>query len=598
MKKFTTLIASLFLVAGGLLAQRVVVNSPSEIAGIYEYGPAGDGATAWGADLTTDVWTGDAEFIDDGTALPTEGCSAAVNDLTGKVALIDRGSCNFSLKALNAQDAGAIAAIIFNNQPGAGVIVLGGGDFAGDVTIPVVMLSYEDGQTIRNALMDGAVNISIGNIRFDNDLSIDATSVIYAPFGTIPASQLGDTTFVVNPGAVITNPGLLSASGVTATATIGYTPLEGGASTEVYNESASLSESLDSDSTSSLVVLPSFQPASGIGVYTLDYAISADTPDDAPADNTLSSTFTLSENLYSKASWDPATGNPRITNAYTISGGADIEFLTVLEIPNSDGIVIDSVVFYVSTALETLAGIPVEAYLYEWDDLSGEGSMSNDEISILGIAPYVFGDDETLDEATLRLPFLDFLTLEEARIPVEEGKRYVVGVRYRGTELVYFGFDETYDYTQYLNYKAADGTLTDVDYGYLGINAWIDEIFPDVEAAFLFSGNRNAVATGVIIGDLTSSTEEVVGEDVFKMNLFPNPTTELLNVTIDFQEQTSFVEYRITDAAGRLLFTNRDNDVFGQEQASFNVKALPNGQYFLTIRTEQGIQASPFMVKH
>jgi subtilisin family serine protease len=59
----------------------------------------------------------DVDAIDgEGTGLlcSTEG----VGDLTGKIALIQRGTCSFYIKINNAEALGADAAIIFNNQPG------------------------------------------------------------------------------------------------------------------------------------------------------------------------------------------------------------------------------------------------------------------------------------------------------------------------------------------------------------------------------------------------------------------------------------------------------------------------------------------------
>jgi hypothetical protein len=55
------------------------------------------------------------------------------------------------------------------------------------------------------------------------------------------------------------------------------------------------------------------------------------------------------------------------------------------------------------------------------------------------------------------------------------------------------------------------------------------------------------------------------------------------------------VEYNITTASGQVLLRQRDSSVGEREQAEFNVEALPAGQYFLTIRTEQGVQAKPFV---
>ncbi len=62
-------------------------------------------------------------------------------DLTGKIALICRGSINFDAKAENAANAGAIAAIIYDNVDGAlGSIGLQ------KYTIPTIMISKHDGE--------------------------------------------------------------------------------------------------------------------------------------------------------------------------------------------------------------------------------------------------------------------------------------------------------------------------------------------------------------------------------------------------------------------------------------------------------------------
>ncbi|MCR9052478.1 MAG: T9SS type A sorting domain-containing protein [bacterium] len=81
------------------------------------------------------------------------------------------------------------------------------------------------------------------------------------------------------------------------------------------------------------------------------------------------------------------------------------------------------------------------------------------------------------------------------------------------------------------------------------------------------------------------------------MDIFPNPTAEKLTTNLTFKESTSFVEYNITSANGQVLLRQRDSSVGEREQAEFNVEALPAGQYFLMIRTEQGIQTMPFVKK-
>ena len=62
-------------------------------------------------------------------------------DLTGKVAVCSRGETNFSAKAQNAFDAGAIAVLVYNNQPG--TINMDLSDYTG--TAPCVSITQADG---------------------------------------------------------------------------------------------------------------------------------------------------------------------------------------------------------------------------------------------------------------------------------------------------------------------------------------------------------------------------------------------------------------------------------------------------------------------
>ncbi|MDU0333153.1 S8 family serine peptidase [Paenibacillus sp. 3LSP] len=72
-------------------------------------------------------------------------------DLTGKIAFIKRGDISFAEKALNAQGAGAAAAIVFNNAPEA----LESGTLGdADVQIPVYALSGAYGNRILDALKE------------------------------------------------------------------------------------------------------------------------------------------------------------------------------------------------------------------------------------------------------------------------------------------------------------------------------------------------------------------------------------------------------------------------------------------------------------
>jgi len=85
----------------------------------------------------------------------TDGCTALTNPaaVVGRIALLDRGNCPFVMKAKNAQNAGAIAAIIDDNVVASSPNQLGGSDPS--INIPVVSVTKNDGDTLRGQIPNG-----------------------------------------------------------------------------------------------------------------------------------------------------------------------------------------------------------------------------------------------------------------------------------------------------------------------------------------------------------------------------------------------------------------------------------------------------------
>jgi len=115
----------------------LTVKTPLVVAGIYETSTA-----TFGPEVGDEPISGAVEIVSDGSFNPTLGCEALGNDLTGKIALVDRGECFFSEKAFNAQEAGAIGVIVCNYEGGALVNMSAGTE--DPITIPVVMINYGD----------------------------------------------------------------------------------------------------------------------------------------------------------------------------------------------------------------------------------------------------------------------------------------------------------------------------------------------------------------------------------------------------------------------------------------------------------------------
>lgn len=110
----------------------------------------------WGSNVSNGYIYGNLVLVNDGGANPDEGCGTLTNAaaVSGNIAVAVRGTCDFSAKAINAQNAGAIALLLINNQ-GTAPASLGAGTGSGSVTIPVVMISQAQGAGLLSTLSAG-----------------------------------------------------------------------------------------------------------------------------------------------------------------------------------------------------------------------------------------------------------------------------------------------------------------------------------------------------------------------------------------------------------------------------------------------------------
>jgi len=94
-----------------------------------------------------------------GTVASTaDACTTlAAGSLTGRVVLIRRGTCSFYVKSFNAQTAGAIGVVLYNNVAGRVSPTVAG---APPITIPVVAISDVEGALIDGRLAAGPVNMT------------------------------------------------------------------------------------------------------------------------------------------------------------------------------------------------------------------------------------------------------------------------------------------------------------------------------------------------------------------------------------------------------------------------------------------------------
>jgi len=94
-------------------------------------------------------------LANDGSGMnQNDACQNLQNNVTGKIALIERGNCTFESKVQRAQQAGAAGVLIFNNNNN-GLPSMADDPNINGITIPSLGITQADGNTLKNALNGG-----------------------------------------------------------------------------------------------------------------------------------------------------------------------------------------------------------------------------------------------------------------------------------------------------------------------------------------------------------------------------------------------------------------------------------------------------------
>lgn len=566
-------------------AQVIVAGvSPSNIVGNYPNAWA-DPAGGWGTPnfLIPGTYIQDTLMLanDGSEGLNAQGnpvsaaaCNPLINNLSGKIAVIYRGDgttnttsggCEFGLKALNAQNAGAIGVIIINREPG--VITPGAGASGATVTIPVVMLSNTDGAILVQAMANGPVEVFIGNKTglFENDVRLSSGAALAPKQGFVPAllAQNG-TEFNFSIGARIYNDGNLPQGNVSLRATV-TSP----AGSLVYDNSVSgmyldINDSIDV-APSEIVNLPDFSLATyPLGTYTLTYTASLDSLDDYASDNSISYTFTISESIYSAAKIDTATGLPSGKTFYRPSeNNQTFSICSVINNPNASRLAVEGLYFAATkgTAVpedSLMAGEEMNLTLYKWEDSFLDLNDANFGFTTLTemAQAYFYFTDESQEGEVVYGAFASPVVLED-------NQRYLACVQTVNINL-YMGHDNT-NYTWNTDY-------------------YLQPICPnESDGTWFAAGFGTDVPNAVGIKVMSSAGIGISEINTVNGSAYPNPTSDDLTISI---EGEGVANVTVTDISGRIAAKSVVSLVNGK--ANFNVSALEVGMYIFNVVLENG----------
>lgn len=540
-------------------------ESPVSIQGAYPmtYAPAG---ADWAAivDLLNpaNAVLDTLVLISDGTADDSLGCFASVNavDVAGKIAVVYRGLCQFGTKALNAQNAGAIAVVIINNVPG-GPVGMAAGDDGPSVTIPTVMIGDNSGAILVAEMANGPVEVFIGNKTgfYPNDLGLLNRSALRSKASAMPsllAQTNADYEFEV--GAWVYNFGFQDQTNVTlnATAEVG--------GNEVYNQT-SANIALLASGDSAYISLPDFSLGNYVqGYYNMSYNIASDSVDLYEFDNTFPVNFYINATDFSYATYNQALNVPNSSGGFrstaaTSSYSACIAFRD----PNASRVAATGLTFSSVTSAASglsLDGEPILITMFRYDDVFTDLNDAPNPIASyteLTSGEYFYPSDLQGEMVTG--------TFDNQIVLVDNQRYFFCATTYNAD--LFLGFDPNADYTlngnlylQPYSPIESDGTYNPIGFGF--------DAIPGMAVKFTDAA-------------LINLENEKLALD---MNVYPVPASN--QVTVDFKDnKVNFLE--VLNVAGQRVIAQDvntlDNSVF------VDVNGLENGVYMFKMHLENGM---------
>ena len=590
MKKILLLLTVL---SSGFMANSQVVFSgvsPVSIQGNYDFAWADPAGGDWSCPdfLVPGTFVEDTLMIvDDGTPglnlqgnpLSAEACNGPlINDLTGKIAVIYRNTCEFGYKALQAQDAGAVAAIIINREDE--IVQMGGGVEGLNVTIPCVFVTSLTGNQLVTEMSNGPVVVFLGSKvgAYVNDIGANSGQALVSPYGGANSLQYDG----FEPGIQVYNYGTNDQAAVSINAKID------GPSGTIYDETVGPVAIVSGDT---LAVFPGNTDAfpawnEGIGnyengEYTLTYTMDLGGTDDSDFDNILSSSFSITDGTtIGTLAVSPvdASGMP-VANTYPSNATTEYQGCVMIQEPNSSTMAVQGMYFipHTDTSVNDLAGSEIFGNAYQWDDgwvdlddpnydFAAATTNAFNALNIVTFGTHYPASNDDVDDVA----YIEFVT----PFLMVDNQRYLFCLQTFETATISFGYDNT------INYDGNEGIYR-------------QPVAPvHIDGQWYSGGWSGASAPALSLKTFDPAEVGITDADILVGGAFPNPTTDAVTITVN---ATGAATLNVTDISGKIVMNSLVD--LGTGSTKVNTSQLEAGVYVFTVIMENGKTAQFNLVK-
>lgn len=376
------------------------------------------------------------------------------------------------------------------------------------------------------------------------DFDLITTEVFHASpvtdyeYGTYPLAQ-ADTVTVF---AIVTNEG-----GLPQTATLNYNVLRGATSVNMGSSSSFTIAPFEVDT---IVINTGYTP-DVVGTYTLSCGITSANTDETPANNTNTSTFAVTNFIYS--------GLTSLTSAdigvYTFSGATPGPYE-----PSKMG-----QIYQILNAAE-LKAIDIAV-----------SSNSTDDTDLI-IELYDAGDlSVPLTIGDFRITSTHPTTAQYFTVEFQDVQSLVAGGFYLATmgseandkRFLFYASDVDEDDATRINIPDDAGVLT-----------WFrTDLTPAINLNF----------------DISIGIVNVNGSD--KLSVFPNPADQSLSINFELNGSSN-VAVNLVDISGKVVFSKTISGKILKYQDTISLVDFANGVYTLQIATNNGVSSEKIVIAH
>ena len=537
----------------------VDVLEPAALEAAYAHTWAAPAAASWAtpdmedpANLVVDT----VVLALDGTASDSLVCDPVANAaaINGKIALLYRGTCDYSEKALFCQNAGAVAVVVINNIPGPPV-GMGAGSQGTSVTIPVFQIRQDDGADWRAALDAGTTVVALlGNKTgyFADSVGFKPSGMVLPPGLSYPVLLAGNASeYSAKIGAWVYNFGQNDQVGVVMAADVMHN------GNSIYGGTSAAQDIAAGDS--AFFELADFSASSYSGEYLLTYSTTTDNGvDQHLGDNGTAFTLRMGEE-YALAPWDDVSGHP-VSTIGIQPATSQGTYTSCIHFKDANASRIGVAGFHVYATKNlpgTMLGELLTLSVMEWQDqFTGlsDGAFAFDAIAPVTETEYTVQQDTNV--------FTSYIPLNDP-IVLDDDMRYLFCVS-AFTNTIFLGYNQDISY-----FTNEDPTVYD------------QPTSPNQNGIAWFVGFVGDPVSSIAVRMVPAASIGIEEETNATVSAHPNPSSGIFSLTM---KDHGPAEITVSDATGRVVLRQQANGTMH----ILDLRGQAPGLYAVDVRNAQG----------